>query len=958
MNKVFVYTHTHWDREWYQPFETFRTYLVDVIKRIVDELEQGKLTRFYLDGQAVILEDALAIAPELAPRVKALMDKGELAAGPWYVLSDEILVCGESLIRNLKQGMATIKPYGEPLKVGYCPDTFSHSQDLPRILTGFGIHSAFVWRGVPQLNYGPVFWWQSQDGSQVLAYHLKKGYYQTNLHECESANGGKDAALSRVADEISKFAADHSDWDNDTLYDKTANHLLYPVGGDHVAPPKDLVKLIAELNKKLQKDDLKLEQLHLNEFAQMLEERVKEPHTMVGLVRKELRDNACAHANSYAYLLQGVLSSRLYLKKQNREVERRMFRFAEPLFSMLAVQQLAEYPAAELSHATKLLLKNHPHDSICGCSVDAVHDEMEIRTGRIHQVLNALGERAELSLSCMSADSAKSPRDPNAKMSTLRIINPTGRVFTGPVRYQWHEDPKAPLVHAASMTQPDEQQTGMMLYAGWGRVPYYEKVKAIDGWIWVQDLAPLAEQNVSWPLVHPTAEPAGHRSSPVFVHGKLLENGILQVTPDDKGQLNVVWTHEKKKQVEYKLTFSFHDTADGGDTYNYDPLPGDKAIASKFLSVQVSKKGPLVASLVFKHEIKIPVELVDDSNSNGNEVLPLKRSTQLVAHEIETEVTMKRGRRILEFETRFDNQATGHRLEVHISTGLPIHSTFSENHFSLTARYHQTKNEPKVKLPVDLGCEAPCDRFPSQRFVIVNGQMILNRGLPEFGVEGESLTLTILRSVRHLSRGRMQTRGGGAGPHMLTPGAASLGPNAVSYAWAPLNMQSRAKLLSDNLDGENIAEAYDVAEAYEQEVFCALAENNDNAHGSLLRCDNAAIKLASMYMADEPNTLIVRLLNVGNDLITADLRVDFAFHSAHLCRLDEEPADKLFLYREYPESEGEQEEAAGASEPCSFKINFGANELKTIKFKLSEAPEERKARSAARPKRKKSSKIS
>lgn len=959
MNKVFVYTHTHWDREWYQPFETFRTYLVDVIKRIVDELETGKLRRFYLDGQSVILEDALAIAPELAPRVKALMDSGELAAGPWYVLSDEILVCGESLVRNLKHGIAAVKPFGDPLKVGYCPDTFAHTQDLPRILTGFGINSAFVWRGVPRLNMGPVFWWQSPDGSQVLAYHLRKGYYQVNLHEAETANGGRDGALVKVADEISKFAADRGDWDNDSLYSKTANQLLYPVGGDHVAPPRDLVGLIEELNKKLKKHELELEPLHLNEFAHMLEERVKTPNTLVGVVRKELRDNACSAENGYAYLLQGVLSSRLYLKKQNREAERRLFRFAEPLYSLLAVRQLMEYPEAELKHATKLLLKNHPHDSICGCSVDAVHDEMEIRTGHIHQVLNALGERAEFKLSGMGDESAKSPRDPGVKLNSLRIINPTGKHFTGPVRYQWHEPAAYPIEHAANTTQHESEHTGMMLYAGWGRVPYYEHVRAVDGWIWVQDMAPFAEANVAWPLENHAAEPVSNRVAIVTAQGKQLDNGILRVTADERGQLNVIWT-DKKKQAEYKLNFSFRDTADGGDSYNYDPLPGDKGISSKLISVQVGKKGPLLASLIFKHELKIPEGLIEDS-SNGVDLPALKRSTNLISHEIETEVILKRGARILEFETRFDNKAVGHRLEVLLSTGLPIHTSFAENHFSLAQRYHQTKNEPKIQLPVGPGCETPCDRFPAQRFVIVNGQMILNKGLPEYGVDGESLTLTLLRSINRLSRGRMQTRGGGAGPHMQIPGAACIGNSSVSYAWAPLNMQSRGKLLADSLGTENIAEAYELAESYEQELFCALSANEDSASGPILLCLNPAIRFGSIYMSDEPNTLIVRMLNVGNEPVTADLRVGFEFHAAHLCRLDEEPADQLFLYREYEDGNKESEESGDSksrSNACSFKINFGANELKTVMFKLSEDLEEKKARSAARPKRKKSSKIS
>ena len=106
MKHLYLYLHTHWDREWYRPFADFRCDLVGVVRTVCDSLEEGVVPNFYLDGQACVLDDATQISPELAPRITALMHVGRLAAGPWYVLADQMLVSGESLVRNLKLGLS------------------------------------------------------------------------------------------------------------------------------------------------------------------------------------------------------------------------------------------------------------------------------------------------------------------------------------------------------------------------------------------------------------------------------------------------------------------------------------------------------------------------------------------------------------------------------------------------------------------------------------------------------------------------------------------------------------------------------------------------------------------------------------------------------------------------------------------------------------------------------------
>src|SRR6185503_6586032 len=95
----------------------------------------------------------------------------------------------------------------------------------------------------------------------------------------------------------------------------------------------------------------------------------------------------------YANLLPGVLSARVYLKQQNACLQTLLESYAEPL-SVMAARLGARYPEGELRYAWKTLLQNHPHDSICGCSIDAVHEENMTRFARARQVGAAVADAA------------------------------------------------------------------------------------------------------------------------------------------------------------------------------------------------------------------------------------------------------------------------------------------------------------------------------------------------------------------------------------------------------------------------------------------------------------------------------------------------------------------------------------------------------------------------------------
>lgn len=174
--EILVIPSFHWDRAWYESFQKFRIRLVDAMDKLLDIMERRQEYKFTLDGQTVILEDYLEIRPEKIKTLKKLISEGRIAVGPWYVLPDEKIPSEESHIRNLLTGHRIAKTFGRVMKVGYTPDAFGHISQLPQLLRGFKIKSAFFSRGIPDGMYNTEFLWQSPDVySSVVVYYTNYG---------------------------------------------------------------------------------------------------------------------------------------------------------------------------------------------------------------------------------------------------------------------------------------------------------------------------------------------------------------------------------------------------------------------------------------------------------------------------------------------------------------------------------------------------------------------------------------------------------------------------------------------------------------------------------------------------------------------------------------------------------------------------------------------------------------
>ncbi len=369
MLDIHVVSHTHWDREWYLTYEQFRMRLVTLVDRLLDLLDSDPSYKyFHLDGQTIVLEDYLEIRPEQEPRLRQAIEDGRILIGPWYVMPDEFLVTGESLVRNLLRGHRISREFGAPMPVGYLPDLFGHVGQMPQIWRQFGLDNTILWRGFggPDAEY----WWEAPDGSRVLMMHLPpEGYCNATRIVFDPA-----AMMARAAEKIA-FERGRT---------KTGQALLMN-GVDHVEPHTAIPMLIDKLSAI---EGQRARHSTLPAYVAAVRSSVEASRHDLDTVVGELRTGT-----DYANLLPGVLSARVYLKQQNALVQTLLESYAEPL-AVFASMLGARYPAGELRHAWKVLLQNHPHDSICGCSIDAVHDENMTRFARARQVGDAVAVAA------------------------------------------------------------------------------------------------------------------------------------------------------------------------------------------------------------------------------------------------------------------------------------------------------------------------------------------------------------------------------------------------------------------------------------------------------------------------------------------------------------------------------------------------------------------------------------
>ena len=862
---VHIVTHTHWDREWYQPLERFRQRLVALIDELLNwPPEDGE--SFLLDGQAIVAEDYLTIRPDRGSTFADLLGDGRLEIGPWYVLADELIPSGEALVRNLLYGRRSLRGSGAtPPPVLYCPDSFGHPSTLPTIARGFGLPVIILWRG-----YGGARWpsgdtarWVAPSGDDVILFHLPRDGYEFGSH-LPSDEADARARWERMRAELTSRSA--------------TGVLLIPHGADHHARQHDHDEAVAMLERIGQSDGVR--RSSLTGFARELTARCQ--GATLPQVSGELRDSY-----GYTWTLQGTFGTRAAEKRLNALVERLLIREAEP-WSALASRLGGRSRRPFVESAWRAMLAAHPHDTLCGCSIDSVAVAMEVRLRSAiaegtgvrddaiadlagHDPAAARTRRAEWKPVVLVRNAAPRPRGGLAIVEMREFI---ADIAVGP-----GSAPQQQIIVDAPTSRPRIGGVGMTQVLSRGlaydrvespqHYPDNDLVSVTSAVVWIPEVPPFG----ILPL------PIGVRSStrarpsqPVTVgttraaDGRVttyeIRNAHLVLRVDAAGEVELI---ERATDRRLAPLVEILDEIDVGDLYTPAPR-GPYAVATP-IGVRIAQRGPL------RGEIAVRWRLVPTTPASRR-----AQSDLLARFVLDADAPFVR------VDVQGANRTNDHRIRLAFRTGIPSPVVWAD------AAFGPVRRDPIIVPAPDSAMEHPPPTAPLHRYVSLfddtRGSTVFSDGLAEYEAADDGRAIvTLLRAVGELSKNDLPERPGHAGWPVPTPGAQSLGAFEASFAVM--------------LHGPRTAATVDAIDRVADDVLIPLRGTTLRSALTIpepemtAQLDGAGLSFSTLKESEDGEWIVARCVNLLDEPANGRWSFGFPIADARLARLDETPTSAL-----------------------------------------------------------------
>ncbi len=870
MKKVHIVPHMHWDREWYFSTEESRILLVNNMKEIMDMLENNPdYPYFVMDGQSARLEDYLAVKPQDKERIKKLVEEGKLIIGPWYTQTDEMVVGGESIVRNLLYGIKDCGEFGDYMKIGYLPDSFGQSSQMPQILNGFDIKHSMFWRGCSERKgTGKTeFNWTSDDGSEVVVQMLPLGYaigkyLPTDIDALKNRMEKYFPVLDRGA---------------------TTEHEILPNGHDQMPVQKNIFDVIEKL-KELYPD----REFFLSRYENIFEQLEKESNR--DTISGEFLDG------KYMRVHRSIFSTRMDIKAANARIESKITNILEPLAS-IAYSLGFEYHHGLIELIWKEIMKNHAHDSIGCCCSDKVHKEIMNRfllaEEKVDRLIEFYKRKITDAISCEKA------------LDKLTIFNL--------MPYEREEIIRAQIITKMKSFEMVNDEDIKLDF----QVIHKEEIDAglIDRQIvHYGNYDPFMIYTIEFKDVVPAMGYKTYliKESEFMIEKEYeavnkIDNDFYEIEVNENGTLKIL---DKKMNKTFDNVLLMENGGDEGDEYDFSPLVDEKLIFNTHVKAEYSiKKNKFNNEIKISYRLDVPKNIESRKNNNID---------GYVDFNISINVPNDKARIDIVFD--IDNQACDHRIRTYIPTNIASKFSVSDNQFGYIKR--DVYDEAMDVWEKEGWDERPDSIYPMLTFVGLSddkhGVAVLTNSTREFEIVGEkfdTIAITLFRSVGFLGKEEMVRRPGRpSGIKLPTPDSQLIGNITIDFAIATHEKST----LEANV--ANMAKQYlTPMVTYNKMPYNAMKLNDSEVitpySYSLLKQYDENLVLSVIKKAEKEEGLIIRMYNPNEYEESTNILFDRSIKEAVKANLNERKIEKINI------------------EDNSIKVKCRKNQVQTILIK-------------------------
>ena len=877
--KIHVIPHSHWDREWYFTTSRSKVYLMKDLGDVLNTLENDPEFKYFMvDAQGSLLDDYIKWRPQDKERISKLVNDGRLVIGPWYTQTDQLVISGESIVRNMYYGMKRCESFGKYMNVGYVPDSFGQSGNMPQIYRQFGIEDTLFWRGVSDdMVKHTDYNWRGDDGSVVFTTQIPFGYYI----------GGN---IPEEPEENEEF------WQKECLEKaggrSATRHIYFPNGFDQAPVRTNLPQLVKERNEKDPENEYVIS--CIEDYIKDVKSENPELEEVQGelVIAKHMR------------IHKSIFSSRSDLKVMNTQIQNYVTNVMEPLLT-ISYNLGNEYPHEAVAEIWKLLFENAAHDSIGSCISDTANEDVYVRYKQARDIAVNLVELH----SRLIATNVKNDADmtftaintlPQKRKDTVIVKTyvPGGKFA---IIDEKGNDVDYTIIKSRDLTDYVLSQTIMLDPSRKFYVP--DQVLEVTMAIKANDVPALGYVQYSI-----DTQKDSHKET---ADKKVLENKYYTIEVEENGSLTIV---DKANNVTYKNQGILVENGDDGDSFNYSPPRKDMEVFSNESKCTVKISGSDIYDQAEIHfDMVVPADL--DERAEG------KVSVTML---VDMTVALRKDSKVIDFNVKVDNKGLSHRLCVLFDSQIVSAFNYADQQFGLIKRPNYYEKEMKLymesmnnKTEKKAGIqelanwandqstwqEPPISIEPTQSYVSLTdgktGIAVIPQGVREYEVLDDSkIRLTLFRTYGFMGKENLIYRPGRASGERIieTPAAQLLKEMEFNFGFTSYagdindsDIDTLAKQYNTNL------EVYTYAEFLNGRLIFSQREiEGQNAKIHSLFETEGNLVVSAVKKAEEDDGYIIRLYN-GKDHKDLDDKIKFNFDikEAYYTNLKEENTEEI-----------------------------------------------------------------